>query len=105
MPRYIDRAKLLELIDKALFESPEDGEEQIGILKCRKIIRECPAETIEMPEVYFEMRPEAAQEDVGGVEQNADAGVFGLPDIRRNADEPARRRIHLPGIQTKGEGQ
>lgn len=54
MPRYIDREKLLELIDKALFESPEDGDEQIGILKCRKIIRECPEETIEMPEVYFE---------------------------------------------------
>lgn len=54
MPRYIDREKLLELIDKALFESPEDGDEQIGILKCRKIIRECPEETIEMPNVYFE---------------------------------------------------
>lgn len=54
MAQYVDRAKLLELIDKALFESPEDGDEQIGILKCRKIIRECPEETVEMPEVYFE---------------------------------------------------
>lgn len=54
MAKYIDMEKLLELIDKALLESPVDGDEQIGILKCRKIIRECPAETIEMPEVYFE---------------------------------------------------
>lgn len=56
MPRYIDREKLLELIDKALFESPEDGDEQIGILKCRRIIRECPEADVVGRKVYCECR-------------------------------------------------
>ena len=56
MPRYIDREKLLELIDKALFESPEDGDEQIGILKCRRIIRECPEADVAERKVCCECR-------------------------------------------------
>lgn len=56
MAEHIDRAKLLERIDKALFESPEDGDEQIGILKCRRIIRECPEAEVAERKVCCECR-------------------------------------------------
>ncbi len=43
MAEYIDREKLLAKIDEAFFETDPDGKEQIGVLKCRAIIREIPA--------------------------------------------------------------
>ena len=43
MADYIDREKLLAKIDEAFFETDPDGKEQIGVLKCRAIIREIPA--------------------------------------------------------------
>lgn len=43
MAEYIEREKLLAKIDEAFFETVPDGEEQIGVLKCRAIIRESPA--------------------------------------------------------------
>lgn len=43
MADYIDREKLLVKIDEAFFGTDPDGKEQIGVLKCRAIIREIPA--------------------------------------------------------------
>lgn len=43
MAEYIEREKLLAKIDEAFFETDPDGKEQIGVLKCRAIIRESPA--------------------------------------------------------------
>lgn len=43
MAEYIDLEKLLAKIDEAFFETDPDGKEQIGVLKCRAIIREIPA--------------------------------------------------------------
>lgn len=43
MADYIDREKLLAKIDEAFFGTDPDGKEQIGVLKCRAIIREIPA--------------------------------------------------------------
>ena len=43
MADYMDREKLLAKIDEAFFETDPDGKEQIGVLKCRAIIREIPA--------------------------------------------------------------
>ena len=43
MAEYIDLKKLLAKIDEAFFETDPDGKEQIGVLKCRAIIREIPA--------------------------------------------------------------
>lgn len=43
MADYTDREKLLAKIDEAFFETDPDGKEQIGVLKCRAIIREIPA--------------------------------------------------------------
>lgn len=47
MSDYKDREKLLAKIDEAFFETDPDGKEQIGVLKCRAIIREfyddCPS--------------------------------------------------------------
>lgn len=43
MADYIDLEKLLAKIDEAFFETDPDGKEQIGVLKCRAIIREIPA--------------------------------------------------------------
>lgn len=43
MTEYIEREKLLAKIDEAFFETDPDGKEQIGVLKCRAIIRESPA--------------------------------------------------------------
>lgn len=43
MADYIDREKLLAKIDEAFFETDPDGKEQIGVLKCRAIIRKIPA--------------------------------------------------------------
>ena len=40
MDEHIEREKLIGLIGMAFHEA--DGVEQSGILKCRKIIRECP---------------------------------------------------------------
>lgn len=40
MADYKDREKLLAKIDEAFFETDPDGKEQIGVLKCRAIIRE-----------------------------------------------------------------
>ena len=42
MAEYIDLEKLLAKIDEAFFETDPDGKEQIGVLKCRAIIREIP---------------------------------------------------------------
>ena len=43
MTDNIDREKLLAKIDEAFFETDPDGKEQIGVLKCRAIIRKIPA--------------------------------------------------------------
>lgn len=43
MDEYIGLKKLLAKIDEAFFETDPDGKEQIGVLKCRAIIREIPA--------------------------------------------------------------
>lgn len=42
MAEYIDLEKLLAKIDEAFFGTDPDGKEQIGVLKCRAIIREIP---------------------------------------------------------------
>lgn len=43
MAEYPEREKILAKIDEAFFETDPDGKEQIGVLKCRAIIREIPA--------------------------------------------------------------
>ena len=43
MDEYIGLKKLLAKIDEAFFETDPDGKEQIGVLKCRAIIRKIPA--------------------------------------------------------------
>lgn len=43
MAEYINKDKLLERIDKLFDETSVDGEEQIGVLKSRRVIRNEPA--------------------------------------------------------------
>jgi len=50
MSRYIDADELLERIDAKFFETDPTGEEQIGILKCRGLVREAP--TINSEDLY-----------------------------------------------------
>ena len=47
MADYIDREKLPAKIDEAFFGTDPDGKEQIGVLKCRAIIREIPTADVE----------------------------------------------------------
>jgi hypothetical protein len=46
MDEYIGLKKLLAKIDEAFFETDPDGKEQIGVLKCRAIIRKIPASDV-----------------------------------------------------------
>lgn len=55
MAEYIDREKLLAKIDEAFFETDPDGKEQIGVLKCRAIIREIPAADV-APEGWISVK-------------------------------------------------
>jgi hypothetical protein len=55
MADYIDREKLLAKIDEAFFETDPDGKEQIGVLKCRAIIREIPAADV-APEGWISVK-------------------------------------------------
>lgn len=43
MAEYIERETLLAEIDETFFKTDPDGKEQIGVLKCRAIIRGSPA--------------------------------------------------------------
>lgn len=49
MAEYINKDKLLERIDKLFDETSVDGEEQIGVLKSRRVIRNEPtADVVEV---------------------------------------------------------
>ncbi len=64
MADYIDREKLLAKIDEAFFGTDPDGKEQIGVLKCRAIIREIPAADV-APEGWISVKdklPEPEQD-------------------------------------------
>lgn len=68
MADYKGREKLLAKIDEAFFETDPDGKEQIGVLKCRAIIREfyddCPLPDVE-PEGWISVKdklPEPEQD-------------------------------------------
>ncbi|MBQ8005517.1 MAG: hypothetical protein IJ303_04315 [Clostridia bacterium] len=39
---YIERAAVLELIQEAFHKTDVNGEEQMGVLKCHRIVREAP---------------------------------------------------------------
>jgi hypothetical protein len=43
MAEYIEREAVLSAIDCEFFKTDPDGSEQIGILSCRKVVRELPA--------------------------------------------------------------
>lgn len=43
MAEYINRKVLIKKIDDYFFKTDPNGQEQIGILKCRRIIRETPS--------------------------------------------------------------
>lgn len=66
MAEYIEREKLLAKIDEAFFETDPDGKEQIGVLKCRAIIREIPAVDIDRP-TKSQFKRMAAQMDYAPV--------------------------------------
>ena len=49
MSRYIDADKVLELIEKAFHKTDVNGQEQIGVLTCHRIVREAPtADVVEV---------------------------------------------------------
>jgi hypothetical protein len=41
--QYIEREMMLARVDEEFFKTDPSGEEQLGFLKCRRIIRELPA--------------------------------------------------------------
>lgn len=43
MAEYINRKVLIKKIDDYFFKTDPNGQEQIGVLKCRSIIRETPS--------------------------------------------------------------
>lgn len=43
MAEYIEREALIQKIDEGFDKTDPCGEEQIGFLKCRRIVREIPA--------------------------------------------------------------
>ena len=43
MAEYIEREALLVAIDEVFHATPVDGEEQLGVLMCRRVIREATA--------------------------------------------------------------
>ena len=46
---YIEREAVLELIQEAFHKTDVNGEEQIGVLKCHRIVREAPtADVVEV---------------------------------------------------------
>ena len=49
MRRYIDADAVLELIQEEFHKTDVNGEEQIGVLKCHRIVREAPtADVVEV---------------------------------------------------------
>lgn len=64
MADYIDREKLLAKIDEAFFETDPDGKEQIGVLKCRAIIREIPAADV-APEGWISVKDKLPEPEQG----------------------------------------
>ncbi len=64
MADYIDREKLLAKIDEAFFETDPDGKEQIGVLKCRAIIREIPAADV-APEGWISAKDKLPEPETG----------------------------------------
>lgn len=46
---YINKENLLIVIEEVFHKTPADGEEQMGVLKCHRIVREAPtADVVEV---------------------------------------------------------
>lgn len=60
MNRYIDVEAVLELIQEEFHKTDVNGEEQIGILKCHRIVREAPtADVVEVRHGHWITQEEA----------------------------------------------
>lgn len=68
---YIERQALLVSLDAEFFKTNPSGEEQLGFLKCRKIIREHTAADVVQRAAYEQMKWER---DVA-MQQLNDAGI------------------------------
>lgn len=64
MADYIDLEKLLAKIDEAFFGTDPDGKEQIGVLKCRAIIREIPTADV-APEGWISVKDKLPEPEQG----------------------------------------
>lgn len=57
MSRYIDVDKVLELIEEAFHKTDVNGQEQIGVLTCHRIVREAPtADVVEVRHGHWYIR-------------------------------------------------
>lgn len=68
---YIEREEVLASLDVVFFKTDPSGEEQLGFLKCRKLIREHPAADVVPRAAYEQMKWER---DVA-MQQLNDAGI------------------------------
>jgi L-arabinose isomerase len=80
---YIEREAVLESLDEEFLKTNPSGEEQLGFLKCRRIIREHTAADVVPSAAYEQMKWER---DVA-MQQLNDAGIPFCGERDRKRDE------------------
>lgn len=89
---WVERKALLASLDVVFFKTDPSGEEQLGFLKCRKLIREHPAADVVPRAAYEQMKWER---DVA-MQQLNDAGIPFCGEMDGKRDEFFVRYLGKP---------
>ena len=89
---YIERNAVLASMDEDFFKTDPSGEEQLGFLKCRRIIRELHAADVVPRAAYEQMKWER---DVA-MQQLSDAGIPFCGEMGGKRDEFFVRYLGKP---------